>query len=87
MLPRSVQKPGNKISNHTREGGALTYTTAERRLARANRSVSVDGDIMESLGYPFDIPLVMEVKNQEREHLELSGNAIKVFFFVFINVS
>jgi hypothetical protein len=42
---------------------------------------------MESLGYPFDIPLVMEVKNQEREHLELSGNAIKVFFFVFINVS
>jgi hypothetical protein len=36
---------------------------------------------------PFDIARVMKVKNMKWEELEFSGDAIKVFLFVFINMS
>jgi hypothetical protein len=36
---------------------------------------------------PFDIARVMKVKNMKWKELEFSGDSVKVFLFVFINMS
>ena len=47
----------------------------------------MDFDVGERFSYPLSVATRGETDNVKREELEFSGNTIKVFFFVFVDLS
>jgi hypothetical protein len=54
-IPWGVKKPGDKVGNKAREGGALTNTTMEGSLAVAIGSGGVYSEVVKGFGNPFNI--------------------------------
>jgi hypothetical protein len=86
LVPGGIKKPGNKVGNDTREGGALPNATVKLCLAGTIGGVDIDCDVVERFSYPFNVADRVEVEKEKGKQLEFRGYAIKVFFFILINV-
>ena len=64
----------------------MSKSTEEGGKAISILCVGVNDYIGEGLCYPFEEAMCWEACQVEWEHLSFCGDAVKVFFFVFIDV-
>ena len=86
MSPHTGTEPGNKICNGAGESGALTDTTVKGGGAFAERCCGDNGCVGKGFSNPFDVAGGGEAKDGKRNELEFSGEAVEVFFLVFIDM-
>ena len=63
------------------------YATVKRIDACTKQSGCVDFNVRQGFSYPLSVATGRETKNVKGKELEFSGNAIKIFFFVLIDLS
>ena len=87
VSPCTGTEPSNKICNSARESGALLDTTVKRVCTFVKGGCCDDRCVSEGFCDPLGVAERGEAKNGKQDELELSGEAVKILFFVFMDVS
>ena len=85
-VPTAGAEGDNHVGNEAGEGGALFNAAEEGGSDGAMLGVDVDGQVSDAFGEKFNVTFGREAFEEEWEELKLEGDAVKEFFFVFVNL-